>query len=849
MDAVAAPGRPPPVRPDVLAFPAPTTGRFLVLLVALLAAGLFVGDWLHSEVAGVGWWETYQACAVSQQVPADGPVATGTAGVDVCRAGSEHTRASFVLGGAAAVGLGGVGVLHLAPVLIRRRRRLVPPVPGLRPAGQRFAELSAAAGLARCPTLLLGPARQRDAFSFGAPGRYAVVLPIGLALKWRDPRLFDPVVRHELAHVVHRDVAFAWLARSIWYVLAPALVLPVLAEAASGDLPQVLDYLWRALLLAGTVQLVVAALLRSREHDADLRAARLSGGPEPVLGVVALVRAVELPWYRRPLALHPGPAERRAVLEHPELVARVSFLDGFTAAFLSGLTGPLVVTLVVSGAAGRASNALAQLGVALVVGPLLGASVGLALWRASVVARTTGRPASPWPAALGVAAGLVCGYPTSLGTAATVGFGVEDPLWFPVVAAAGAGATLLVAGAGEVWADAVAALRGPRRAWVPAVVVSGTVFAAVVWALVQFDLVLGGGGWPLVGLWLLAMPDRWLPVAAVLVVVGAVVVALVVSRRDGWAPAWIVERGGPAPWPAAAPRAVVVGGAGVLAGLGGGAVAVVADLLVAPAVTDAQTLHRFFTSFVLAAAVGAAGSAALGVLRPADGPGLGGLVGPLAATTTTTCSLALFLGHGSELDAGIVADALCAALVMGFFATALTAPVAAAVGGLRRRSPGPRGGVLAAVAVGTAVAAGLGVGTVAAATAPPTLSPVQEYVTVVVPDLLGRYEQVEDRARDAVGDGAVVRDPARADRIRYEVLPPLREVLVVAEAHRPATAEIRAAHDRVLRALRAKQVSLEVYAVGYTAADPGAFAAAEGHRAEELRAFQQWATAIAALEE
>uniref|UniRef100_UPI001BDCA43C M48 family metalloprotease n=1 Tax=Pseudonocardia lacus TaxID=2835865 RepID=UPI001BDCA43C len=549
MGAVAAGGRTSAVRPDVLAYPAPTTGRYLVLLAALLTAGFFVGEWLHSEVARSAYEATELTCSVSPLVPVDAPTGTGQAALDACRAGSEHLRAAFVLGGAAVVAVGGFGVLHLVPALLRRRRRPAALPAGLQPAGRRFAELAAAAGLRRCPTPLLGSARQRDAFSFGVPGRYAVVLPVALALRWRDPRLFDPVVRHELAHIAHRDVAFAWLARSIWYVLAPVLALPAVAGAVSGDLSLLPEHLWRALLLAGTVQLVGAALLRSREHDADLRAARSPAGPGPMLGAVALIRAAEVPRYRRPLALHPSPAERRAVLQRPELAARVGFLDGFTAAFLAGLAGPLVVEAVLSSAVGIAPPSVAQLAVALTVGPLLGGSVGLALWRASAVARAVGGSAPPWPAALGVAVGLVAGYPTSLGATEAA-----DPLWVAVVAAAGAGATLIAAGAGEVWADALPVLRRARWAWVPAVVVTGAVYAAVVWAVGQFVVLLDAGGWSLVGLWLVAMPDRWLPLAAVLVLAASAAVALGAARPNGAAPAWLVEAGPPTHWPAAAPR-------------------------------------------------------------------------------------------------------------------------------------------------------------------------------------------------------------------------------------------------------------------------------------------------------
>jgi Zn-dependent protease with chaperone function len=220
----AEPAAPSTVRPDLLAYPAPTTVRFLVLLVALLGSGLFVGNWLHGEVSGREWVQLTLACetrAQEQTADLDGlqQLERKQRIANACRADAERERAGFALGGAAAVGLGGLIVLYVAPSVIERRRRLRPPGPRLEPMRERFEELAADTGLARTPLPVLGSSTQRDAFSYGAPGRYRVALPPAVAVRWRDQELFDPLLRHELAHVRHRDVTWAWLARSIWYVL------------------------------------------------------------------------------------------------------------------------------------------------------------------------------------------------------------------------------------------------------------------------------------------------------------------------------------------------------------------------------------------------------------------------------------------------------------------------------------------------------------------------------------------------------------------------------------------------------------------------------------------------------
>jgi hypothetical protein len=276
-------------------------------------------------------------------------------------------------------------------------------------------ELATEAGLARAPTLVLGAATQRDGFSYGTPGRYRIALPRAVAVRWRNTALFDPLVRHELAHVAHRDVALSWLARSVWYALAPLLALPVVVILLSRDRSILGDYLWRAVLFAVMVQLVSHALLRSREHDADLRAAQAGGGPEPVAALVAQVRDPgRSSWYRRLLANHPSPAGRLAVLERPELAAGVSFLDGLTAGFLAALAGPLIVQASVPLLMGSLRSDLALVAAVLVAGPLLGGSVGLGLWRAALVQRVAGGSVRPARVAFGVAAGLLLGQVASL---------------------------------------------------------------------------------------------------------------------------------------------------------------------------------------------------------------------------------------------------------------------------------------------------------------------------------------------------------------------------------------------------------------------------------------------------
>ena len=410
-----------------------------------------------------------------------------------------------------------------------------------------MAELAAETGIRRMPRIERGPASQRDAFSYGAPGRPRVVLPPAVAVRWRDRELFDPLVRHELAHVRHRDVALAWLARSVWYALAPLLILPLVVSLLSSDHSILADLLWRAALLGLTVLLVSAALLRSREYDADLRAARVAGEIE---SLTALLRRSSGGHDRNPLrqlvARHPTPDQRILVLQDPERAAGVTFLDGFSPAFLAGLLFPLVSTVVVVMFTGSGRTDLGDSVAALVAGPLLGGSVGLGLWRAAVAGRVAGIRRQAGPVALGVAAGLVLGQLASLaGTGSGTAGGLDHPALLAVSAALGVGATVLSAGLAQLGADAAPRLHR-RVAIVAIVAIDGLVFASALWIGSTLQFALDSSGLALARAWLVTLlPSAGLVIGTVAVLALSAGWALWARTDRATAPAWMIEDGNP----------------------------------------------------------------------------------------------------------------------------------------------------------------------------------------------------------------------------------------------------------------------------------------------------------------
>ena len=401
-------------RPNVLAHPSPTTGRFLLLIGTLLSVGLLAGTLLHNGLLGGQWRDAALACF--ERANAAVPVVVDSVDLiahnDVlssCMAPTERTRALVSLAGAVAIGLLGLIVVLAMPTVLRRRHRLRPAGPRLQGAVDRIAELSTTAGLRRVPRVLIGPAAQRDAFVFGLPGRYSIVLPTALVVRHKQEAMFDPVVRHELAHIRRRDVPFAWLATGVWVAAIPVLAAPLVVAAIKWDFSLVPSYLWRAAAVMAVLWLVQRQALRSREHDADLHAARQAGDWRPLCAVLELNRSAPR-WWRQFASHHPTVAQRIDILTDPGRVRGVSIVDALAAGFLTALLLPLVNSVILVAVSGTELVGWTPYLSAALIGPITGLAVGVGLWRQALIDRVTGATTWPGGAVFGVVVGLLIGH-------------------------------------------------------------------------------------------------------------------------------------------------------------------------------------------------------------------------------------------------------------------------------------------------------------------------------------------------------------------------------------------------------------------------------------------------------
>ena len=870
--AAPAQGRP---RANVLAFAAPTTTRYLAFLAALLSAGIFVGSWGYNQTQGRHWVRVVVSCAEqAQQADTSLPPVQAELAREAqeakCRGAVDIRRAAYGLAGAAAVGAGALVVVYLAPVMVRRRRRLRGLGPPLQEAGGRFAELAAEAGLRRLPRIERGPASQRDAFSYGAPGRPRVVLPPAVAVRWRDRELFDPLVRHELAHVRHRDVALAWLARSVWYALAPLLILPVAVSLLSSDHSILADLLWRTALLGLTVLLVSAALLRSREHDADLRAAQLAG---EISSLTALLhrspRQPDRSRLRQLVARHPTPDQRISVLQDPGRAAGVTFLDGFSSAFLAGLLFPLVSTVVLVLFTGSGRTGLGDSVAALVAGPLLGGSVGLGLWRAAVAGRIAGTSKPFGAAALGVAAGLVLGQLASLaGTGSGVAGGLDHPAWLAVSAALGAGATALSAGLAQLGSDAVPRLHR-RVTMAGIVVIGGLIFASALWIASTLQFVLDTGGLALARAWLVTLlPSAGLVIATVAILALSAGWALWARTGRAAAPAWMTERGNPLAWPSGGIRARQWVTVALACGIVAEGCLLAFRFIAGPASSLALQAQRYYLYIWVAAAAGGVCTLALCWLDRVRGIGLACLAAPLATLTAVAAFLVANTALGGNLSVHFVVTVARAPLALG-----LLFGLAAALAGLiprASRSPGrtaparirpvrllPAAAlpVVCATAVSALLIAGRGPIVGPPATLIPgssggssLLPPAQldglRYLNTTAPAIEAAYARVQ---RSVAAAGAAA-SPARAAAIiRTEVLPPLRRELRYTQSIHPGTAQLAAIHRHCLAAFGDAITEYSLFARAFQNNDASAYARAKTEQRAANKAWVQWQIGLLSL--
>jgi heat shock protein HtpX len=239
-------------------------------------------------------------------------------------AGVEGLVAVFVIGGVFVV----VGP-RVTPALVLRLHRARPLAPPEAPALFRaVTELAARAELPRPPALYYQPSQIINAFAVGRHDDSAICLSDGLLRALNQAELVG-VLAHEISHISNRDLWMMGLADAVsrltcglsW--MGQLLLLVGLPMAILGDT----TFPWllvRALAGAPILSfLLQLALSRTREYDADLDAATLTGNPRGLASALAKMERLRGSWFERLLLSGRRPQAPSVLRTHPDTGDRI----------------------------------------------------------------------------------------------------------------------------------------------------------------------------------------------------------------------------------------------------------------------------------------------------------------------------------------------------------------------------------------------------------------------------------------------------------------------------------------------------------------------------------------------
>ncbi|MFF8429531.1 M48 family metallopeptidase [Streptomyces sp. NPDC016566] len=309
--------------------------------------------------------------------------------------------------------------------------------PGEREIAEYLDQLCRTVGVQPTPVWLLDVwAGSPNGLAFGVPRRRRVIIDTGLVKLFHTDRdVFRAVILHELAHLRSRDVDKTYLAFGIGWAFLIVAVLPFgalsLHSAMSGGSPVVpqgavryLADMPHALGLAAALTLLVHlvrnSVLRAREVHADATAAAQIGHEgaaairralrdQPASGRSSARRAVARLTGR--LGYWPTPGMRDRVLREPALLTRPTVWEMLGAGVVAGvftasaddLVGTLFRLLW-----GKLNTIAGDLTVGCAIGAGLTGVLAAAVWR--TVAASDQAPRSPWATWPALPAGVVGGF-------------------------------------------------------------------------------------------------------------------------------------------------------------------------------------------------------------------------------------------------------------------------------------------------------------------------------------------------------------------------------------------------------------------------------------------------------
>lgn len=424
--ATPAAGLSPKPRLNPFCLPSDTGCRFVLLIVTVLGATLFIYNSMSLRSFNV---QLYKDCLALETVSADlvnnlgrplqvrdpSALVAKSAAFSNCVMRAQHKNAEWMLAGVATVALFSFSIVLVLPTIKIRRGHLVPlqseDAPEVLPVLQ---SLTSQAGLREQPIFLWNPLNSAiTGLAFGRPRRHYVALSGGLVTKYyTDPHAFRAVVLHELAHLRNADIDKTYFAVSVWYAFIGIALIPFLLTA---EWKMGVTVAWRLAGLAVLVYVARTSVLRIRENYADVRASMWDQPATLRRVIAALGEKHDAGFWQQLWRVHPSSTQRSRVLENTALLFNVGFWETFLAGLACGVASPNLQLLLQTLTTGAVQIGILTTSIFAV---LIAGTVGTKIWRASLAA-TAGQSQTPRVLRLAVAlaAGLVLGLQFSFSAA------------------------------------------------------------------------------------------------------------------------------------------------------------------------------------------------------------------------------------------------------------------------------------------------------------------------------------------------------------------------------------------------------------------------------------------------
>ncbi len=500
-------------RLNPFAFPSDTDLRFVLLIVTVLGASLFIYNWICLQTHFQEFLVSV-SCSLRKTSNVGQNILTlnvsalqkATDAARQCEIPYQRISTVYMISGVVLVGAVAVVIYWLFPLWNLWRGKLMLLSAEDSPELMVYlAELCREAQLARPPSFVCNPFNQTiTGLAFGRVGRYYVALSGGLVtLFLTDRARFRAIVLHELAHLRNADVSKTYFAIASWWAfvmvaLVPFAVISAVGFAKNPEVLLTLDKAWRVLVMTMLVFLVLAATLRAREFYADVRAAIWENSATPLLRVLNRLAMPKKRW-QRVTQFHPNPHERGRTLNETDRLFRMGLWDTLGFGIAVGIAAPNVLALV--------NSLLYSLplipsdlpdwqtfGAALIFAPLIAVTAGLSAWRTTFAALLQGQ------APLGIGrAGLCVGVGLILGTFLSLSFDniLVNPL-FPFVLSLPWSLVVLmslflflrwIATGTSAWLDVMISSRSPRLFYTIGLVIASVVLVVVLAQLFLFHQV------------------------------------------------------------------------------------------------------------------------------------------------------------------------------------------------------------------------------------------------------------------------------------------------------------------------------------------------------------------------